>query len=270
MGCTTKRRKSHLAGTHGEGFKVASLVMIRNGYQARFETSSYYWNFRFGGNNQAQLYCYLRPISKAKLDHQMVAYKKSVDRGTARTLKANIWEDVSVKIGRVYNSEGATIGIAEFQDWLKVSIDLDPPSKVISTEHGQLIMDPAFGGRIYLKGLLVETEPTKFKYGYNFSHGQINRDRQRLANSKEEAKVLAKIWVDSIEKQKAEITGDYIHLLQAGTRWSDVNLAKDYISKATAAAIWQHLLNNDPDKLCFYHDDKNGDRVQFIFCSILC
>jgi hypothetical protein len=107
MGCTTKRRKSHLAGTHGEGFKVASLVMIRNGYQARFETSSYYWNFRFGGNNQAQLYCYLRPISKAKLDHQMVAYKKSVDRGTARTLKANIWEDVSVKIGRVYNSKGA-------------------------------------------------------------------------------------------------------------------------------------------------------------------
>jgi hypothetical protein len=42
LGVTSKREKDHLAGTHGEGFKIAALVMVREGYQARLETSSYY------------------------------------------------------------------------------------------------------------------------------------------------------------------------------------------------------------------------------------
>jgi hypothetical protein len=41
LGVTSKRKEERLAGTHGEGFKVASLVMARHGYQVRFEASSY-------------------------------------------------------------------------------------------------------------------------------------------------------------------------------------------------------------------------------------
>lgn len=40
MGKTTKRQKDDLAGIHGDGFKVASLVMVRKGYKVRYEASS--------------------------------------------------------------------------------------------------------------------------------------------------------------------------------------------------------------------------------------
>jgi len=39
LGFTTRRKKVNLAGTHGEGFKVASLVMVNKGYQVRIEAS---------------------------------------------------------------------------------------------------------------------------------------------------------------------------------------------------------------------------------------
>jgi hypothetical protein len=63
LGFTTKREKKQLAGTHGEGFKVASLVMLRGGHQVRYEASKYRWTFRFDGSKSDQLYCEFRPIA---------------------------------------------------------------------------------------------------------------------------------------------------------------------------------------------------------------
>ena len=107
----------------------------------------------------------------------MEAYSTKVNKGTSRKLTANIWEDVSVKVGRVHSSQGARrIAMADFKKWLRVSIDLDRPSKVIETAHGNLILDPKFSGRVYLKGLLLESysSATKFRFGYNLFQGHVN------------------------------------------------------------------------------------------------
>jgi hypothetical protein len=40
LGASSKQNQDSMAGTHGEGFKVASLVMVRNGYQVRYESVS--------------------------------------------------------------------------------------------------------------------------------------------------------------------------------------------------------------------------------------
>lgn len=74
LGVISKREKGHLAGTHGEGFKIAALVMAREGYQARIESSNYYWRFAFGGRSKSHLYCNLTLVSEAKLQKQMRAY----------------------------------------------------------------------------------------------------------------------------------------------------------------------------------------------------
>ncbi|KAH6663543.1 hypothetical protein B0J14DRAFT_449086, partial [Halenospora varia] len=62
LGVTSKRKKSHLAGTHSESFKVASLVMVRYGYQVRYDASSHYWSLRLGRRDGRHLYCHLTPI----------------------------------------------------------------------------------------------------------------------------------------------------------------------------------------------------------------
>lgn len=83
LGVTSKRAKGHLAGTHGEGFKIAALVMVREGYQTRFETSSFYWRFTFAGHNKSLLYCNLTPVSQAKLLKQMSAYTLKIKQKTS-------------------------------------------------------------------------------------------------------------------------------------------------------------------------------------------
>jgi hypothetical protein len=57
MGESSKRHENNLAGTHGEGFKLAALVMVRKNYQVRCEASKFYWSFQLGGRKKRTLYC---------------------------------------------------------------------------------------------------------------------------------------------------------------------------------------------------------------------
>jgi hypothetical protein len=261
LGASTKRDDDNLAGTHGEGFKVASLVMLRRGYRVRYEASKTYWSFQFGGRNRDVLYCKLTRIQAKMLKKQMEAFEAKAKTGSPRGLEANIWEDVTVKIGRI-QGKGDKVGRADFLRWIKVSLDLDRPSKIISTRHGNLILDDEFKGRIYLKGLLLENEPaTPFKFCYNFYQGEVNRDRQRLSNEREEAKTLAKIWGEAIQLDGAAALPEFVDLLQANQQWADVNLAQEYISIETAKKIWQQFQLENPENKLFYYFDQNGDKV---------
>ncbi|PVH68501.1 hypothetical protein DL98DRAFT_380416, partial [Cadophora sp. DSE1049] len=193
LGATSKRDKTHLAGTHGEGFKVAALVMARHGYQVRFEASSYYWSFRFGGPDDKHLYCNLTPISEKKLKKEMKANRAKTSQGFPRELRANNWEDVTVRIGRLYGPQwGERIERQQFLSWVKVAIDLDQPTRVFETVHGTLIQDEIFGNKVYLKGLLLETTSSakRFKFGYDLMEGAVNRDRQRLSDPASTANMI--------------------------------------------------------------------------------
>jgi hypothetical protein len=264
VGVTTKRQKLGMAGTHGEGFKVASLVMLREGYQVRFEASKFYWNFRFAGGEKDTLHCFFSTPKGSAIQKQVAAYQKKAGKSCSRELKANLWEDVSVKIGKVHGSQGTMIELNDFKDWLQVSLHLDRPTKIIETACGTLILDPGFRGRIYLKSLLLETNSVKeWRFGYNLFDGKVNRDRQRLTNPAEEASVLARIWEEAIQKEEEDTLDDYVEMLKEDTRWADVSLAKKHMSETTAQKVWQHLLKGDPERIRFYHDHKNGDEVGF-------
>jgi hypothetical protein len=266
-GVTSKRNNTETAGTHGEGFKVASLVMARRGYRVQFEASSYYWTFKFGGCDEDHLYCLLSPMADTKLKRLMDANQKKVLTGAARELQSHIWEDVSVKIGLI-RGIGKKINKDDFLNWVKVSLDLDPPSDMILTRNGCLILDKKFGGNLYLKGLLLEGKTTEkpFRFGYNLFQGYVNRDRERLSRPAEEAKVLAEIWADAIQLRERDTIDSYVALLQED-KAVDVHGVENYISEFTARKIWQCLLQRDPQRNCFYHDSRNGDKVRVsTFC----
>lgn len=275
MGTTTKRDDDDLAGTHGEGFKVASLVMVRRGYHVRYEASSFYWNFAFGRNDKDVLYCKLSAVKEKKLKKLMDVFAAKAKRGIRRELKGNIWEDVTVRIG-VVHGQGKRVEKADFLRWIKVSLDLDSPSNVITTPYGSLILDERFKGRIYLKGLYLEAEPAMpFKFCYNFYRGEVNRDRERFSNTKEEAKTLAKIWAEAVKLDEASSLPHLVEMLQADKKWADVNLAQDYMSEETAKAIWKRLRDENIEGKRFYYYAQDGDKVRFplfsshfSFCSI--
>jgi hypothetical protein len=261
LGFSTKANKDHLAGGHGEGFKLATLVMLRTGYAVNIAASGFYWNFRWGGTNRKQLYCWFSDITVSELRNQKHAYQKKVDRNLPRERKANIWEDVSVKIGNVHG-KSEKIKKEDFLEWKKVSIDLDSPSRMIKTYCGSLILDESFKNKIFLKGLLLprkDNEGALFKFSYDFLTGKINRDRERLGSAWQEAHLLARIWDCAIETEQ-EILPEYIEMLQdIHYAWADVSLAKEHISRRTALRIWQFYLDQDPERKCFYYGGNDSD-----------
>ena len=201
-------------------------------------------------------------MSASELNAKKHAYHKRMDEKAPRELKANIWEDVSVKIGNVHG-KSKKITEKDFLSWKQVSVGLDSPSRMIETPHGCLILDDDFKNKIYLKGLLLprKNERASFKFGYNFLKGIVNRDRERLANPKQEGKCLTKIWDYSICETDQETLGKYIEMLEDGDKWADVLLAGEYISERTALRIWQHYLDKDPERKSFYHDERRGAKV---------
>jgi len=265
LGVSSKRNQENMAGTHGEGFKVAAVVMVRKEYQVRYESAKYYWNFQFGGRDKSHLYCNLRPMTDTKLAALMVADSARIAAKKPRELKANIWEDVTVKIGKVYGSKGRAIDSSIFRDWIKVSFALEHPHAVIKTAYGDLVTDKAFGGRMYLKGLYLGNSHTtkELKFCYNLYDGTTTRDRGRLTDEAEEAKVLADIWAVAIRNKEAGAVQEYTKMLRGADEkpLADVNLAQDKILPCTAKAIWDHLKSEDPEGKIFFYDQKTAEKV---------
>jgi hypothetical protein len=262
FGVSTKRDDGHFAGLHGEGFKVASLIMIRRGYHVRYEASKFYWSFQFNGRHGDTLACKLTRMEGKKLQRLMDEYKAKCGGGSARELKANIWEDVTVSIGRI-QGRGDKVEKADFLRWITVSLDIDRPSRIIRTAYGSLVFDKRFKGRIYLKGLLLEGESVApYRFCYDFYEGEVNRDRQRLSNPREEAQTLARIWGEAVTTDEASAFPKLIELLQADNSWADVNLVHEYISIETARKIWHHFRDANAEGNLFYYYEQRGNQVR--------
>jgi hypothetical protein len=176
---------------------------------------------------------------------------------------ANPWEDVTVKIGSIDRGKGMEVTMEEFRDWIEVSLDLHRPSNIIESDVGSIILDENFSGKIFLKGLLLENNhsPKPFKYGYNFTKGSVDRDRRKMASAHQEAVDLALLWEHGIDLHPEITLAKYVEMMLDDTEWADVNLVDRYISRPTLQKIWQFLLDKDPAREVFYHDDRNGDLV---------
>ncbi|KAH8672807.1 hypothetical protein BGZ60DRAFT_356374, partial [Tricladium varicosporioides] len=91
----------------------------------------------------------------------------------------------------------------QFREWMKQSLDLHPPSELIKTPNGSLILDSEFKNKVYLKGILLERfsdNLRSFKHGYNYADGRTNRDRQVMSVAKEQGHILSQIWAYALKQ----------------------------------------------------------------------
>jgi hypothetical protein len=127
------------------------------------------------------------------------------------------------------------ISIEMFQMWLRVSLDIrgfSYPCHIIETNAGDLILDPNFHGQLYLKGMLLPAafcELKTYRLGYNFPRGKVNRDRQILVDSHEEANIVRQIWEAALQNHKEKLLPIYIDLLRNYHDAPDVGFAKDLL-----------------------------------------
>lgn len=167
LGDTTKRNKTEQAGTHGEGLKVASLVMCHNGHRVQYESSDFRFNFGFRGANNAKFYCGLRKAADTAIQKQKAAYAAGLVAGRREALKVFILRDILVLIAKS-RKNGVKIDLKDFREWLKVTIDVNSPSDIVHTAYSNLIIDHSFADKMYLKGLLLPDLSATGKVQNNF------------------------------------------------------------------------------------------------------
>lgn len=179
-GGTAKVGDDGQTGQFGEGMKLSALVFRREGYKFYIESTGFKWDFTY---QQSELACKLSRMSAEKLNPMI---KKT--QGRPRTTEAHPWGDVCVVIGAPGRSrdidglsqKGKRIRVDDFKRWLQVTLDINPPQKMIRTSQGDLIRDPHYQGRLYLKRLGFPGAGASlrlYQYGYNFVAVKTTRDR---------------------------------------------------------------------------------------------
>lgn len=255
---------------------LGALIMRRwpLNYSVRYENLGYSWTFNF--NKKRKLYC---RVSRMRTKRTLWGKGEfQIDR----------MEDVYLKIGAVTKARISRgwvqktnqISLDDFQRWLKVTIDIQPPSLVIRTSKGNsLILDEEHRGKPYLRGLFLNDElrDEDAVVGYNFRSGTTDRDRARFIDS--DVKKLpdrrTDIWQEAIfygspSVPEDELLRKYVQLLKQEGDRGGRHLGKgrreegaEQRAKWVAQKIWKHLLSqsDESSKPFFYYCESENPEV---------
>lgn len=272
MGGTSKKNESTQAGIHGEGLKVALLVILRSpqNHAVICRSGGFKWNFNF--SNQGKLFTMLMRMTPAAITKTRDQASKEIGN-TLLPFSPVPNEDVQFFIGGVgrgrnekgYPVDRSGVTKEEFKEWTKAAIFLQEIDQQhsIRTNEGDLITDERFSGRIYLKGLLLkESKPSKsasltglkLKYGYNFATGQTNRDRQSIATANEESRAILSIWGNVLDMRPTptELIEEFHNMLNSKVRYADVAKAESYIKSSTADLLKNYLFSEQFKNKWYY------------------
>ena len=275
-GATTKFRDRRQTGQHGDGMKLSALVYRRNNYNVCYESSSFKWRFIYKKGNLA---CSLTRIADIKMSHM-----KQDAKGKPRTHNSHPWEDVCLIVGAagptqdIYGRRisARRLNLTEFKRWITVTLDINPPKDLIRTVHGDLIRDPGYKGRMYLRGLRLPSGGTNgrnYEYGYNFVEGSTSSDRDALSGIGEEREGIAAIWIAAIradESTDSKLVSDYTQLLlESINKKGDVMMqiedgGNELMPGDIARQVWAKMLmlNTDGEgRAAFYYSSAEGKDV---------
>jgi hypothetical protein len=272
-GATSKAADPGQTGQHGEGMKLSALVFCRNDYNFRIENAGFKWNFSFKSKELTCLVRRMGAVALAKLEEK-------ADQ-MPRTEIAHPRNDVCVIVGASGRTtrpngqqvDGKPISLSDFRRMLKVTLDVNTPTKMIRTIAGNLIRDPTHQGKMYLRGLLLPNggmSGKQYAYGYDFVDGSTTRDRDALAGPGEESRRVADIWASAIradDSENSDVVTEYTNLLLNHlNKKGDVVLSNDSnrLAKDIALTVWTKMrtMNHDHQgRPAFYYSAIEGKDV---------
>ncbi|KAI1646340.1 uncharacterized protein F4817DRAFT_366019 [Daldinia loculata] len=266
MGGTSKQNVKNQAGAHGEGLKVALLVLLRRpqNHAARCRSGGFSWTFNF--TNQRRLVASLTRMTPT-------AIEKAHDQATSDVknnlvpIETSPREDVQFFIGgngtgrdeNGFPTRRTEVTKEQFKNWTKSALFLQSvnDNNIVRTERGDLILDSRFSGSIYLKGLLLKESKNgrsasitgkKLQYGYNFADGVANREREFLTHADDELAAILRIWNRAFRLQDNMVAKFHELLNSEKPEYADVSQAEYSIFPDMRDYIKKFLLKEFKDK----------------------
>ncbi len=156
MGYSTKREDDRTIGKHGEGYKVAFLVLLREGKGVRV--------LNYGAKEEWTT----RLVKSRKFQGASVVEVET---------KRKIFERVPDQ-----HLQFVVTGITpeEYQSIVLKNLHVQEEFAFLDIPYheGRILLDPRHKGQVFIRGLYVATND-KFVYGYDFSPQMIGLDRDR-------------------------------------------------------------------------------------------
>ncbi|KAK7951684.1 uncharacterized protein PG986_007412 [Apiospora aurea] len=275
LGGTTKQTDEHQAGEHGDGLKVALLILLRAppSHSISCIAGGFRWEPRF--DQHGKLVVQLTRMHAHELGVEEGWNQGGFEKGLV-PLPAKPQEDVKFIIGL-----GNSVKVRDFNEWTKAALflqnldghgggagDNGPGAipAVVSTAKGDLITSEALRGNIYLKGLLLKASKSNavtgqesasitgkpLRFGYNFAQGKTNRDRQSLAGAFDEANAVFAIWAQVLQKEPTLI-GEFHHMMNTRQpEYADVSQAGARLGLNMITRLKSYLLSKPFEKRWYY------------------
>lgn len=265
LGGTSKHGGEDQAGAHGEGLKLAALVLMRRAQNNRVRCCSGGFNWTFSFNQHGSLVVALHRIKKARKqggeaqEPRKSTYKIAVPEVAAdRDVHFIIGEKRMGRDETGVKVEQLRVQRTAFETWTKVALFLsqgdDEDAKLVHTYWGDLLTAENLRGNIYLKGLLLckgaksrsaSLTGRPLWFGYNFKYGQTNRERESVSTAYQESKAMCDILSGALSK-KPEMIGALVDILNnTETDYADVACAESYWPRDVGISIRAYLLRGE-------------------------
>lgn len=203
LGQSGKREGGDYRGHHGEGLKLACLVLTRRGHDVKIVNGDESWTPKIEASDQ---------FAGAEV-LTVYTHKRQNDSGA-----------FTVEIGNITKEAWALMK--------ERFLFLNKPEKAVDTSYANVLMDEKFKGQVFVKGIWVQMNPD-FKFGYDFKHVQTDRDR-RMVSSWDMKYYAAKAMEEAMTKNRvpAETVVDLL-----ATQSHDVqDMAASYSTNVEVAA----------------------------------
>jgi hypothetical protein len=239
LGCSSKVGDERTIGQHGEGYKIALVVLLRNNKKVRFLNygANEIWETRivnsrrYNGAKVVQIEVDKTPIWKRTPDNDLTILVEGItDEEYAAIIKSNI---------TLRKREGL------LKDY-------------VSTPYGDLLLEDSDAGRIYIKGLYV-CDIKGLKCGYNIDRAmKLDRDRGLIAES-DAMMETSRIWTGAVyaKPELAELASKLVLEEAADVRYLTylACLNSDGYNKIAEVTKSKFIEQNGEDACPVYDDD---------------
>jgi len=155
LGQTSKVGRSDLAGKFGEGLKLGVLALVRAGHKIKIRTGGEIWTPVIQQSDTFHEDVLVFQIRKARKEDPVEAVDIRIDGVDKET-----WDKLRPRL----------LFLCEL-----------PEDGAVRTPSGTLILDPAYTGNVFVKGIFVNHDPD-LVYGYDFADADVDRDRKMVAS----------------------------------------------------------------------------------------
>ena len=186
FGNSSKSDNPSMIGKFGEGYKIATIVFLRNGKEVTFYN-----------------YC------SKEIWHTKLVKSRRYKGALVPTFyvdKVSFWEKVPensliIEIKGITSEEYELI--KESNLWLHGIYDIGGKADYYTTGYGKILLDDKYKGKLFVSGLYVCSN-SKLEYGYDVTPNQIRLDRDRgLVSDIDLAFLTSKMWTSYRDSENA-------------------------------------------------------------------